>query len=173
MMLIRKMVKADAAAYRDLRLRALQLHPEAYGSSYEESVERDIEFFRERIPEPESFDAIFAAEETGQLVGMVSFVRDTPQKMKHIGNIYGVYVEAAVRGKGIGRLLMQHTIDHARQISGLRQLALNVVTTNATALKLYESLGFKIWGTNPAVLFANGRFYDEHCMTLFLNESDT
>jgi RimJ/RimL family protein N-acetyltransferase len=171
-MLIRKMIKADAAAYRELRLRALQLHPEAYGSSYEESVERDIEFFRERIPEPESDDAIFVAEEAGQLVGMVSFVRDTPQKMKHIANIYGVYVDAQARGKGIGRLLMQHTIDHARQISGIRQLALAVATTNTTALKLYESLGFRTWGTDPAVLFVNGRFYDEHCMTLFLNEGD-
>jgi RimJ/RimL family protein N-acetyltransferase len=171
-MLIRKMVKADAAAYRELRLRALQLHPEAYGSSYEESVERDVEFFSQRIPEPESDDTIFVAEEAGQLVGMVAFVRDTPQKMKHIANIYGVYVEAAVRGRGIGRLLMRRTLDHARQVSGLRQLALSVVTTNTTALNLYESLGFRTWGTEPAVLFVNGRFYDEHCMTLFLNEDD-
>jgi RimJ/RimL family protein N-acetyltransferase len=172
-MLIRKMVKADAAAYRELRLRALQLHPEAYGSSYEESVQRDVVYFSERIPEPESDDAIFVAEEAGQLVGMVVFMRDTPQKMKHIGNIYGVYIDAQVRGRGIGRLLMQHTIDHARQVSGLRQLALRVATTNTPALKLYESLGFKTWGTEPDVLFVNGRFYDEHGMTLFLNKGDT
>ena len=171
-MLIRKMVKADAAAYRDLRLRALQLHPEAYGSSYEESVQRDVAFFSQRIPEPQSDDAIFVVEEAGQFVGMVVFVRETQQKLKHIANIYGVYVDAQVRGRGIGRLLMQHTIDHARQIEGLRQIVLGVIATNTVALNLYESLGFKLWGTEPAALFINDTFYDEHFLTLFLNEDD-
>jgi RimJ/RimL family protein N-acetyltransferase len=172
-LLIRKMVKTDAAAYRELRLRALQLHPEAYGSSYEESLERDVEFFRERIPEVDSDDAIFVAEEDGQLFGMVSLVRETQQKVKHIANIYGVYVDASVRGRGIGRLLLQHAIDHAQQLNGVRQIALSVVTTNGVALKLYESLGFRTWGTEPDVLFVNGMYYDEHCMILFLNKGET
>lgn len=169
-MLIRKMVKEDAPAYRDLRLRGLQTNPEAFGSSYEESSEHDLDVFRQRIPEPESDNVIFVAEEDGQFLGTVSLVRETHLKMKHKANIYGVYVDAHARGRGIGRLLMQHIIDHARQINGLRQLVLSVVTTNTAALNLYQSLGFIIWGTEPAALFVNGTFYDEHYMILYLAE---
>jgi ribosomal protein S18 acetylase RimI-like enzyme len=171
-MLIRKMVKADAAAYRDLRLRGLKMNPEAFGSSYEESSEQDIEVFRQRIPEPDSENVMFVAEEDGQFLGTVSLVRETFLKMKHKAYIYGVYVDAHARGRGIGRLLMQRTIDHARQLQGLRQLVLSVMTTNMAALNLYQSLGFTIYGTEPAALFANGIFYDEHNMILYLNEVD-
>ena len=172
-MLIRKMVKTDAEAYRELRLRGLQLNPEAFGSSYEESREHDVETFRQRIPEPDSENVIFVAEEDGQLLGIVALVRETYKKMKHKASIYGVYVDAPARGRGIGRLLMQHTLDHARQLTGLRQIILSVATTNTAAFNLYESLGFTTWGTEPAALFVNDTFYDEHNMILYLDAIKT
>jgi ribosomal protein S18 acetylase RimI-like enzyme len=167
-MLIRKLVKSDAEAFRELRLRALQTNPEAYGSAYEDSREQDLETFRQRIPEAASDDALFAAEEEGQLRGMLVFVRSTGRKQQHKATIYGVYVEPYARGRGIGRLLMQQALDHARQLQGVRQLLLSVVTTQTAAVKLYESVGFTIWGTEPAALLINGAFYDEYYMILYL-----
>src|SRR5262245_378212 len=141
------MVKTDAEAYQELRLRALQTNPEAFGGSYEESREQGIEFFRQRIPELDSDNVIFVAEVDGQLMGMMGLVRNTPQKMKHRATIWGVFVDPALRGKGVGRQLMEAILNHARQINGLRHVTLSVVTTNTTALRLYESFGFTIWGT--------------------------
>ena len=40
-MIIRELVPEDAAAFRELRLLGLQLHPEAFGSSYEEESQQD------------------------------------------------------------------------------------------------------------------------------------
>lgn len=171
-MQIRKMVKADAEAYRELRLKALQTNPEAFGSSYVESVKQPLEFFRNRISEPDSDNVIYVAEEDDKLIGMIGFLRYERIKMKHRADIWGVYVDVPARGKGVARQLMQHIIDHARQIKGLRQILLGVVTSNTRALRLYESFGFVIWGTEPESIYVNGVYYDEHYMHLSLVDDE-
>jgi ribosomal protein S18 acetylase RimI-like enzyme len=52
-----------------------------------------------------------------------------------------VYVEEHARGCGLGRALVQFSLDRARD-RGCRRAELDVNETNAPALKLYESLGF-------------------------------
>ena len=42
---IRLLTDADAARWRDLRLRMLREHPDAFGSSYEEALARPLETF--------------------------------------------------------------------------------------------------------------------------------
>lgn len=65
--------------------------------------------------------------------------------LKHEG--HGVYeltkmaVEPALRGSGVGRLLMQQALDVFRQLDG-RELFLESSSLLAPALKLYESVGF-------------------------------
>lgn len=167
-MQIRKMVKTDAEVYRDLRLRALQTNPEAFGGSYEDSREHDLDFFRGRIPEPDSDSVIFVAEDDGQLMGMMGLLRPERQKMKHRAMIWGVFVDPQVRGKGLGRQLMDTMMTHVRQLDGLRHVSLSVVTANTAALKLYESYGFTIWGTEPETLLVEGTYYDEYYMNLRL-----
>ncbi len=49
------------------------------------------------------------------------------------------------RGQGIGRWLLLHLIDEARQ-SGCRAIALEVRPSNEAALGLYEKLGFALIG---------------------------
>jgi RimJ/RimL family protein N-acetyltransferase len=168
MVLIRKMVKADAEAYRDLRLHALQTNPEAFGGSYEESLEQGIEFFRNRIPELDSENVIFVAEVDSQLLGMMGLVRSDRLKSKHRATVWGVFVDPALRGKGVGRRLMEAISNHARQLGGLRHVSLSVITTNTPALRLYESFGFTVWGTEPESLLVNGIYYDEYYMNLRL-----
>jgi ribosomal protein S18 acetylase RimI-like enzyme len=50
-------------------------------------------------------------------------------------------VIAAGRGRGLGRLLMEHVIDEA-STAGFRRVVLEVIEQNATALTLYRHLGF-------------------------------
>ena len=47
-----------------------------------------------------------AFDETGLLVGIVRFVRESGIKTRHKANIYGMYVSSANRGKGIGKALL-------------------------------------------------------------------
>ena len=47
-----------------------------------------------------------------------------------------------------------------------QQVHLSVVTENESARRLYEALGFTIYGTEPRSLFVDGRYLDEHMMVL-------
>jgi GNAT superfamily N-acetyltransferase len=52
-------------------------------------------------------------------------------------------------GKGVGRALGQYVLDQARA-DGFRAMQFNaVVSTNAVAVKLWQSLGFDIIATLP------------------------
>ena len=46
---IRVLTEADVDLYRPLRLRALREEPQAFGSSYEESVARPVEEMARRL----------------------------------------------------------------------------------------------------------------------------
>jgi ribosomal protein S18 acetylase RimI-like enzyme len=53
-----------------------------------------------------------------------------------------LFVESAARGSGLGRALVQATLDRARE-RGCRRVELDVNTENAPALALYRALGFE------------------------------
>jgi ribosomal protein S18 acetylase RimI-like enzyme len=166
--IIRPLQKNEAEAYRILRLSALQNNPEAFGSSYEESVVLPLEAFAERIPDKNSESVIFVAEVEGKLVGMMGFLRSDRLKQKHSSSIWGVYVAPEARGHGLGRKLMDAIMTHAKQVEGLRKVTLSVITSNTAALKLYQSFGFEIWGTELEALKVGDVFYDEYHMVYFI-----
>ena len=58
-----------------------------------------------------------------------------------IGEVQRMYVRPAVRGRGIGRLIVDRLISDARQI-GYRKLRLESLKFLATAHALYRSVGF-------------------------------
>ena len=48
---------------------------------------------------------------------------------------------------------------------GYEQAELEVVSTNTPAIRLYESLRFEIWGTQPhSVRYRDGSYADDHFM---------
>ncbi len=51
-------------------------------------------------------------------------------------------VDPAARGKGIGKLLLNYCLDHAKRI-GAEKISLFSSTHLKTALKMYEEAGFK------------------------------
>lgn len=58
-------------------------------------------------------------------------------------------VDPAFAGRGVGRALVQYSLDWARS-AGFLAMQFNAVTeTNVYAVRLYESLGFSIVGTVP------------------------
>ncbi len=79
-----------------------------------------------------------------------------------------MYVSPAYRGKGIGKELMLEVIKKAQQLSDIEQLQLTVVSTNQSAKQLYTSLGFSEYGHEKRALKADGVYYDEDHMVLFL-----
>ena len=58
------------------------------------------------------------------------------------GHLDDVVVDSALRGRGIGRLLLEGVIELARE-RGLRTLNLTSRPSRQSAIRLYESLGFE------------------------------
>ncbi|WP_339726128.1 ribosomal protein S18-alanine N-acetyltransferase [uncultured Paraglaciecola sp.] len=52
-----------------------------------------------------------------------------------------IVVGAAHRGKGVGKSLLQHLMDHCNQ-HNIQQIWLEVRESNAAAIKLYDNAGF-------------------------------
>ena len=66
------------------------------------------------------------------------------------------------RGHGVGRQLVQASIEKAAQL-GFHGIQFNaVVATNTSAIALYESCGFQRIGTIPEGYRTNAGFEDMH-----------
>lgn len=166
-MQVRILTGDDLEAVWTLRLRALRDNPEAFGSTYEETLARGNEWMRQRLRAHENETFYLGAFEEN-LIGMVAFYREEVIKTRHKGYVVSMYVVPESRGLGVGKALMQALIVRARQIEGLEQLHLAVVTTNQVAYQLYRSLGFEVYGTEPRALKSGGEYWDEYLMVLHL-----
>ena len=165
---IRQLEESDAERYRTVRLRALREEPEAFGSSYEEQVNRQLSFFEDRIC-PTERRVTLGAFDGETLVGMVTFMRESGMKDQHKGMIIGMYVAPEARGKGLGRALLLAAIERARAMADVEQIHLGVVTRNTAARALYRSVGFAVYGTEPHALKLGNEYLDEDMMVLWLN----
>jgi RimJ/RimL family protein N-acetyltransferase len=78
-------------------------------------------------------------EATGEMLGVVRLHRDGDGR----GGEYAVIVRSALKGQGLGWLLMQRMIDYARAI-GLAQVHGQVLAENTTMLRMCAELGFQV-----------------------------
>jgi ribosomal protein S18 acetylase RimI-like enzyme len=106
------------------------------------------------------------AFEEGELVGMMTFARDTGVKDGHKGHIYGVYVTASQRGKGIGGKLLDALLERAKKDASLEQILLAVATVQTAARELYRNRGFVSFGIEPYALKVDGTYVEEDHMIL-------
>lgn len=157
----------DAKIYWELRLEALKTSPEAFGSSYEDAVQIPINEIEERIKKDNNNYILGAFTADTQLVGMARFTREQGLKLKHKGMITGVYVSSQYRGKEIVKELIKEILSRGKEIEGLKQINLSVVSTNNVAVKLYKGLGFETYGIEKNALIYNGQGYDEEFMICF------
>ena len=169
-MRIRELEVGDANKYRALRLRALEEHPTAFSSSYEQERDRPVSIFAERLSS--SFDSpdtfIFGCFVAGLLVGTVGLYREESAKVVHRAVIWGMHIAAEHQGKGYGRALLVALLERARQMPGLELIRLSVESTNGPAMSLYASQGFETYGVERRALFVGGEYFDEERMALEL-----
>ena len=97
----------------------------------------------------ESADEIeLLAELGGEVVGTAGIgCVARKEKTRHRAE-FGISVDKAHWGLGIGRALTEACIECARN-AGFVQLELEAVAENKNALALYESVGFQEYGRNP------------------------
>ncbi len=90
----------------------------------------------------------FVWEENGKIRATYYLKPNQQGAGNHVCNC-GYMVAPAARGKGIARALCEHSQTVAREL-GYKAMQFNlVVSTNASALKLWQSLGFATVGRLP------------------------
>jgi RimJ/RimL family protein N-acetyltransferase len=169
-LMVRALVPEDAAAFRELRIRALREHPEAFGRTPDEVD--SVEIWKQRLADDATSDLDFmvGAFDDDVLVGVAGCHRERFIKQRHIAHIWGVYVSAEHRNRGLGRALCTAVIERARAWPDLESIWLDVTTSNHTARALYVSCGFETVATKPRCLRVGDRYYDEELMALDLRK---
>ena len=115
---------------------------------------------------------LLVAEIDGTVVGFASYgpfrTKDGfARTMEH-----SVYLDAAARGRGLGRALMVELIERARA-NGVHALIGGIDGANEVSVRLHESLGFAEVGRLPQVGAKFGRWLDLVFLELLLDDAAT
>lgn len=164
-MQIRRLTPDDAPEYRQLRLRGLLEHPEAFVSSYADEAAQSVEQFAARLGG--NGRVTFGAFVDGELIGTAAAYHDRDRgKARHKAWLVAVYVAPEARGRGVGRAVCQAAVDAARGWDGVEQIHLGVAVPNEAAMGLYRSMGFVEYGREPRAIKLPDRYVDELLMVL-------
>ncbi len=135
-----------------------QRHEDALLAAYDEAL-RDGRSFPRRPPAErsdlrsvwlEDKAATIAATRGGELAGFYYLRPNFPGRAAHVANA-GYLVPSAMRGSGVGRALLEHSLDHAREL-GFRAMMFNLVFERNPARRLWEAAGFEIIGRIPGAI---------------------
>ena len=102
---------------------------------------------------------VLVAEEAGRVLGFGSWGRFRAKAGYDRTMEHSVYVDAAARGRGVGRTLLAAVIDSARA-AGVHALIGGLDAGNAASVRLHESCGFVEVGRLPQVGAKFGRWLD-------------
>lgn len=92
--------------------------------------------------------ATYVACADGEVVGTYVLKPNQPGLGSHVANA-AYMVRAAARGRGVGRVMCEHSLDEARRAGFLAMQFNMVVSTNEAAVGLWKRMGFSIVGTLP------------------------
>lgn len=90
----------------------------------------------------------FVVEKNGTILGTYIIKPNQIDLGNHIANC-SYMVSPKAQGKGIGKMLCEHSLHIARE-NGFKGIQFNiVVSTNKVAIELWKKYGFEIIGTTP------------------------
>jgi ribosomal protein S18 acetylase RimI-like enzyme len=147
-MTIRRAVSADAATVG-------RIHVESWNVAYRGIMPDDViarsdltyrtRFWAERIADPDW--PIFLIEEQGEAVAFCQMIptKDPDDDATRVGHITSLHVLPQLRGRGYGRILIDHVFAEFRR-RGFTEVTLWVLEENGNARKFYENHGFQLDG---------------------------
>ena len=153
----------DVEAYRQIRLEALERHPEAFGTTQAKEAAKPIAELLDKLEN----HAVFGGFRAERLSGIAVLRRQTIEKERHKATLWGMYVAEAARGTGLAGALVDAVLAYAR--GRVIQVQLVVGEENISARRLYESRGFKSYGLAPRALKLGDRYLDEYLMVRYLD----
>ncbi|HVN34153.1 MAG TPA: N-acetyltransferase [Casimicrobiaceae bacterium] len=138
---IRRATVEDAAAIWAI-LEPVFRAGETYAIARDISREKALEYWFAPAHE------VFVAEADGVVSGTYCMRANQAGGGSHVANC-GYVTSPAAQGRGVARQMLEHSLVHARSRGFLAMQFNFVVSTNARAIKTWESYGFTIVGRLP------------------------
>lgn len=142
----------------------LEVDPWAFAASPGGDIAAEAERIETLLADNERAIVGAIEVEGGPVIATAGLFRSHHEKMAHWVGIWGVWTDPAHRGKGLARGVMLAAIDVASTMQGAVGVQLSVSERGVAARSLYESLGFKTWGTQPDAMRIGGESAAEHFM---------
>jgi GNAT superfamily N-acetyltransferase len=142
-MQIRRVRADEWRALRDVRLRALEEAPYAFGTRYEEARGRPERWWIEWTARSSEGDgqAFFLAWDGNDPIGIAgTYLEEDGRRW-----LISMWTDPAFRAQGVGRALVDTVVALARS-AGSAELFLEVTHGNESARLLYERCGFVAMG---------------------------
>ena len=115
-------------------------------------------------------DIVYKAQMEDEIVGVLTFAPGDKKRTAHWGE-FGMSIQQAYWGQGIGKKLLGLLINWARANPHLDRIMLNVDANNLRGRSLYQKLGFLEEGLqHKAIKFTDGRYSDNVLMAMWVGE---
>lgn len=159
--MIRPLTIDDLEAFIQIRSDSLRQAPHAFGADPMLPTDFDRDKTRKDLEAKNHRNFILGYFEEESLQGMVGFIQPERAKVRHRAFIWGVFVYPVQRRRGIGKSLLQATLQRARQLEDLTKVVLSVTLSADAAKGLYESVGFQPCAVERDAMRWAGESYDE------------
>lgn len=156
-MFVRHLKAQDWPLYKHIRLEALRLHEDVYGTSFKEMCERHGSEWEDIVSQTDS--AFFGLFDSDAIVGTGGIF--THKTEERTGVLIGAYIREAYRGRGLSRLLYQARIDWAKQSGLFDRLLIGHREGNEASRRANQAFGFQPIGMIDYV-FGNGETAKDH-----------
>lgn len=167
--MVKRLTGDYAAEIRRLRLLSLDTDPESFGSTPEYENQYSLGYFQRRLeanPESKLFGYWGIGTEQS-LQAYVQLSQKSFPKMRHLADLFELYVVPNSRRQGLGNEILSHLIDLNRNLGLVEQFRLKVTSSNIAALNLYKNLGFKQIATLPKSIKYQGMYLDQIQLAYF------
>ncbi|NJM81974.1 MAG: GNAT family N-acetyltransferase [Tabrizicola sp.] len=141
-----------------------------YGGMVEHAPMRSLERSREWVAWLKNHPFGKIVEADGRPVGEVRLHSLAPEDRKARLAI-GLF-STEFLGKGIGRIAISMTLDHAFGAMGLHRVDLRVLSFNTRAIRCYMACGFVHEGTEREAALIGGEWHDDWIMGILSREHD-
>lgn len=132
---------------------------------YAEGLATGLASFETEVPSWAEWDAghldapRLVAELDGVVVGWVA-VAPVSRRACYRGVVeHSVYVDASVRGRGVGRLLLERLLAEAPR-AGIWTIQTSIMASNGPSLRLHGSVGFRTVGRRERIAQRDGTWHD-------------
>jgi ribosomal protein S18 acetylase RimI-like enzyme len=128
--------------FRDLRLEALKLEPQVYGSSFEEKKNEPDQYWQERLQNAvlvNSDYSLLFADYHGVIIGMVGAIIDFDT-----AKIVHYFIKKEYRHKGVGRKLLEQLINLVKTNPVVKKFQLDINAHETHTIDSFKLYGFHV-----------------------------